>query len=251
MDSLNSTLRLRLMLRSFLIQGSWNYRTMQGTGLGFALIPMLHRLYGGDRSRLDGSIGRHSGFFNANPYMSTVAISAVARMEWEDADQAEIERFKSALVSPLGSLGDRLVWARWRPLCSLIGLFLFLVGFPWWVATAVFLTLYNVGQLALRGWGLLLGWREGRHVGRALMASPLRRLPDRLTIPLAVVGGALLPPLALVIGGTPNAAPIPVIGIALALAALGYWRPLTVGRLGRLGLLAGALLMAVIGWTVW
>ena len=235
-----------------MIQGSWNYSTMQGAGLGFALIPVLRLLYGGGRgAELDEAVGRHSRFFNANPYLSTVAIASIARMESEGADAEQIERFKGALVSPLGSLGDRLVWARWRPLCSLLALAVFVLGASWWVASGLFIVLYNLVAVPLRVWGLRLGWKEGRDVGRALMGSPLRRLPDRLTIPIAIIGGALLPPLALAVGGASGVGPTPVIGVALALTVVGYWRPAFAGRLAALGLVLGSLVFAALEKTVW
>jgi PTS system mannose-specific IID component len=251
MAALNRQLRLRFLLRSLLIQGSWNYRTMQGAGLGFALVPLLRKLYGQDREALNRSVGRHAGFFNAHPYLATVAITALARMEEQGATVDQIERFKGALVSPLGSLGDRLVWARWRPLCVFAALVPFLAGAPWWVSTCLFLILYNAMQMGLRLWGLRLGWREGRDVGRALMSSRLRRLPDRLTIPLAITGGAVLPPLVLAFGGPSGASPIPVIGIALVLAALGYSRPTTARRAVTVGLVAASIILLGLEMTVW
>ncbi len=251
MAALGRLVGLRLLLRSLLVQASWNYRTMQGAGLGFALIPALARLYRGDRTALAKALRRHCGFFNAHPYLSTVAIAALARMESERADSEQLERFKRAIVSPLGSLGDRLVWARWRPLCSLFAFLIFLLGAPWWVAVGVFLASYNAVHLWLRIWGLRLGWREGREVGRALMGSPLRRLPDRLTIPLAVVSGAVVPLMALALGGAAGVGPLSTIGIALALAIAGYGRPGLAGRLAVLGLLVGSLAFVILGSSVW
>jgi mannose/fructose/N-acetylgalactosamine-specific phosphotransferase system component IID len=251
MAELGRLLSLRLLLRSFLIQGSWNYRTMQGAGLAFALIPALAWMRRGDPDGLARALGRHTGFFNANPYLATVAVSAVARMEADGATPEEVERFKRALVSPLGSLGDRLTWARWRPLTALLAVLTFVAGAPWWVAAALFLLLYNAVQLALRVWGLRLGWQEGREVGRALMASRLRRLPDRLTVPLALVCGALLPPLALAVGGASGVGSIQVIGIAFVLSAAGYWRPAVAGRLAALGLLLASLAIVGLETTVW
>ncbi|UCC47835.1 MAG: PTS system mannose/fructose/sorbose family transporter subunit IID [Gemmatimonadota bacterium] len=250
MLALSPLVRLRILLRSLAIQGSWNYQTMQGAGIGFALIPVLARLHRRDPASLAESLKRHTRFYNGHPYLATVAIAAVARMESEQAQAEEIERFKSAIVSPLGSIGDRLVWARWRPLCSLLGLTLFLAGAPWWVASAAFLALYNAVHLALRVWGLHLGWREGRDVGRALMGSPLRRLPDRLTIPLAAVAGALLPLLALGLGGPSGAGSLSVIGIALVLAVVGAWRPAVAGRLAVLVPLVGSLVVMALGSSI-
>ncbi|UCC74456.1 MAG: PTS mannose/fructose/sorbose transporter family subunit IID [Gemmatimonadota bacterium] len=233
------------------MQGSWNYRTMQGAGLGFALIPALTRLYRDDPEALGEALRSHSGFFNAHPYLSTVALAALARMESERTGAEQVERFKRAIVSPLGSLGDRLVWARWRPLCALLAFLIFLLGAPWWVAVGVFLTSYNAIHIGLRIWGLRLGWREGREVGHALMGSPLRRLPDRLTIPLAVVSGAVVPLMALTLGGAVDVGPLSTIGIALALAVAGYGRPGLANRLAVLGLVVGSLAFVLLGSSLW
>jgi mannose/fructose/N-acetylgalactosamine-specific phosphotransferase system component IID len=251
MAPLSRNLRLRLLLRSLVIQGSWNYRTMQGAGLGFILIPILRRLYGDDRKALDAALGRHVGFFNANPYLATVAVAALARMEGDGVTVEQVERFKSALVSPLGSLGDRLVWARWRPLCVFVALLIFLAGSVWWVACVVFLALYNSVAMGLRVWGLQIGWREGKDVGRALMSSRLRRLPDRLTIPLAIAGGAVLPPLVLAFGDTSSVGSIPVIGIALVLAGLGYVYPVAARRIVAAGLVAAAVVVIGLEMILW
>ncbi len=240
-----------MALRSLSIQGSWNYRTMQGAGLGFVLIPILRRLYAGEPEALDAAVGRHVGFFNCNPYLAAVAVAALARMESDGVTIEQIEKFKSALVSPLGSLGDRLVWARWRPLCAFLALLVFLAGAPWWIASASFLVLYNTIPLGLRVWGLRIGWRDGQEVGRTLMASRLRRLPDRLTIPLAIAGGAVVPPLVLAFGDTSSASPIPVIGIAFVLAALGYFRPVAARRIVTTGLVAAAVLLVGLEMTLW
>ncbi len=251
MAALDRSMLLRLLLRSLVIQGSWNYRTMQGAGLGFVMVPILRRLYAGQPEALAAALGRHVGFFNANPYLATVAAAALARMEGDGVTVEQVERFKSALVSPLGSLGDRLVWARWRPLCALMALLVFLAGAAWWVAGAFFLVAYNTVPMALRVWGLRIGWRQGREVGRTLMSSRLRRLPDRLTIPLAFAGGAVLPPLVLAFGGTSSVSSIPVIGIALVLAALGYFRPVAARRIVTVGLVVAAIVVIGFEITVW
>ena len=37
--------------RTFAVQGSWNYTTMVGTGVAYALLPLLRRIYAGDPVR--------------------------------------------------------------------------------------------------------------------------------------------------------------------------------------------------------
>lgn len=240
-----------MLLRSFSIQGSWNYRTLQGAGVGFALSPILSQLFRGDGAGLARSVARHVDFFNAHPYLATIAIGALARLEAEKTDEERIRHFKKVLVGPLGTLGDRLIWARWRPLCLFLGLLAFMLGASWWLASLIFLATYNALHLWLRVWGLRVGWRQGQDVGRTLLGSPLRSLPDRLTIPLAAVGGALLAPLALAVGESSGAGPFSIMGIAVALSVVGFWRPVQVGRFTIAGVLAVSLIFAVLGMAVW
>lgn len=253
MARIDRRIAARLLARSLTVQGSWNYRTMQGGGLAFALLPFLARIHGADPTRLAESVARHSGFYNGHPYLATVAIAALARMESDGASAEEMERFKRAIVSPLGSLGDQFIWARWRPFCGLLAVFLYVVGAPWWVGVTAFLVLYNGGNIGLRVWGLRIGWREGRAVGRALMSSPLRRLPDRLTIPVIFVGGAALPPLVLSTSGLSRIGPGVVIGIALAtvLSLLGLWRPGYAAGVAIIGLVLSSVVLVGTGSPWW
>ncbi|MGH7481021.1 MAG: PTS system mannose/fructose/sorbose family transporter subunit IID, partial [Longimicrobiales bacterium] len=135
-----------ILLRSLMIQASWNYRTLLGTGFAFALLPVLRRLYG-DGEPLDRAVRRHAALFNSHPYLSPMALGAVARLEADGEPEAVIERFKNAVRGSLGTLGDRLIWAGWRPVCLLAALTLFAAGLDGWVAALVFLGLYNAGHI--------------------------------------------------------------------------------------------------------
>ena len=165
--------RSRVFLRSFAIQGSWNYRTLIGNGFAFSLLPILRTLYRGDPAGLRQAVARHREIFNSHPYLVGVALGAVARMESERADPSLIERFKTAIRGPLGSLGDRLVWAGWRPLCVIACLVLYYGGLHWALVALTFLTVYNAGHLVLRTWGFEIGFRHGREVGDRLRRAPL------------------------------------------------------------------------------
>jgi mannose PTS system EIID component len=157
--------------RSFAVQASWNYRTLIGTGFAYALLPVLRIRYGGDPDGLRRALARHGHLFNSHPYLVPLALGAVARLELEGADAALVERFKAAVRGSLGSLGDRLVWAGWRPTCLLLALALFGAGAPWWAAAGTFLLIYNIGHVALRLWGLRVGLKSGVHVGERLRTS--------------------------------------------------------------------------------
>ncbi len=179
--------RRALLLRSFLIQGSWNYHTLIGTGFAFVLLPALRYIFRGDPEALQQAVERHSRVFNSHPYLVGIAAGAVARMEAEGTAPELLGRFKDALRSSLGAIGDQLVWSAWRPAAALLAIGLLLVGAPWWFAVAVFLIVYNALHLWVRVWALDVGIRAGLSVGQVLRAAPLQRLSH-----LAADAGALL-----------------------------------------------------------
>jgi PTS system mannose-specific IID component len=178
MSVLSGRTRLALFLRSFGVQGSWNYQTLIGTGFAFVLLPALRRIYHGDEEGLRAAVARHAELFNSHPYLVTVAAGAVVRLEEERTPPETIRRFKNAVRGSLGTIGDRLVWQAWRPACALFALALLLAGAPWWAGVAAFLGLYNLLHLWLRAWGLRVGLREGLAVGKALREAPFQRLGE-------------------------------------------------------------------------
>ena len=157
MNGLGRWSRFLVFARSFLIQGSWNFRTMLGGGFAFALLPVLRRLFRGDPEAFRAALQRHTEHFNAHPYMAGAALGAVCRMEEERRAPEEIARFKRAVRGPLGGLGDALVWVGWRPLTVLAALVLALSGVSPFFTVSFFLLLYNAGHLALRIWSFRIG----------------------------------------------------------------------------------------------
>jgi PTS system mannose-specific IID component len=184
----------RIYLRLFAVQGSWNYETLIGNGVAFCMEPALRLLPGGRGGQLYGeALARHARYFNAHPYFAGVAVGALARAELDGVAPALIERFRTALAGPLGSVGDRLVWASWLPLCSLIALGAF--GFDARPVTvvAIFLVLYNLGHLSLRAWGLRVGFQRGLRVSDALAHPLLRRGPQYAGAAASLVAGLVIP----------------------------------------------------------
>ena len=113
-----------------------------------------------------------------------------------------IERFRTALGGPLGSVGDRLVWASWLPFCSLVAIGAFGLGARPLLVIAIFLVIYNIGHLALRAWGLRGGFQRGLRVADALAHPVLRKGPQVVGTLAALLAGVSIPLAAReVIGG--------------------------------------------------
>jgi PTS system mannose-specific IID component len=186
--------KVAMYFRLLALQGSWNYETLNGTGIGFAMEPALRYLPGGiDGPAYRAALARESRYFNAHPYLAGVAVGALTRAELDGVDPVRIERFRTALAGPLGSLGDRLVWASWLPFCSLLALGVYGAGGSPLGVVGTFLVLYNVGHFLLRAWGLQIGLLRGLNVASALGNPILRQGPQYIGSAAALVAGLALP----------------------------------------------------------
>lgn len=212
--------RASIFLRLLAIQGAYNYEVLLGNGVGFCLEPALRLLPGGVHTpEFKQALARESRYFNAHPYLAAVAVGALARAELDGEPPERIERFRTALCGPLGSVGDRLVWAGWLPFCSLVALAIFGFGGSTAAVVGTFLILYNLGHLGIRAWGVRIGWKRGLAVASALANPVLRRGPEQIARVAALVTGFALPlALARVIGPGRS-----LLGVVLVAVAFGAW----------------------------
>ena len=239
----------RSLLRLFTVQGSWNYERMQGIGVGVAEEPLLRDLQeAGDGVAYRAAVARGAHFFNAHPYFCGLAVGAAARAEHEGVPPEQVERLRAALCGPLGSLGDRLVWAGWLPFTSglaLVGVALGL-GLP---AILGFLVVYNVGHVALRWWALRAGWTHGARVALALHQPLLQRAAAWSGPAMGLAVGAALPLAARYLAG-PFAAWARASLAATALAGfVALW--LCRGRLTGLRFGLALLALAALAGSLW
>jgi mannose PTS system EIID component len=243
--------RLATLTRLLAVQGSWNYELMLGTGIGFCAEPALRELRGGrDGTAYHEALARQSRYFNAHPYLASIAVGALVRAELDGQPPQQIERFRIALCGPLGSLGDRLVWAGWLPFSALLALLAFGLGAGAGVVVLLFLAVYNVGHIGLRAWGLRVGWRHGLRVATALGHPMLRRGPLYIGRGVMFLSGVALP-LAVrrVLEGTRSVFQAPAAAVHGSLD-IRWLALLTLGAAAMLALLLARLHGRVEGWRV-
>ena len=237
-SELPTAVLLSTFVRSLLVQGSWNYRSMLGTGFAFALLPVLRSVHPPGEERRK-AVDRHVEHFNAHPYLAPMALGSVARLEAEEVDPAVLRKLKIALRGPLGSLGDALIWATVLPGVAVGALALLWLGVPVWLALGLFLFVFNAVHLGIRAWGFRAGLEAGRDVGRVLARADLsgwtRRLEPWLVVLLGFLAGAVIGGR----GGLLDAGPLWVVlaGAGFLAGLVGghrAWRPaaaLTVGAI--------------------
>lgn len=246
--SLPLRVKLAMYLRLLAVQGSWNYETLNGTGVGFVMEPALRCLPGGvDGPQYRSALARESRYFNAHPYLAGVAVGALTRAELDGVDPVRIERFRTALAGPLGSVGDRLVWASWLPFCSLVAMCVYGAGGSALDVVGTFLLLYNIGHFLLRAWGLQIGLSRGLNVASALGNRVLRQGPQYIGSAAAIVAGVALP-LALqrVVGPGRALAGGIVLAALLGILLLARLREHAEGWRVALGVLAMFVLYSVL-----
>lgn len=99
---------------------------MYGTGVGFAMTPILRKLYAGQDEKLKEAIDRHMLPYISEMSLGNCIMGASLAMEEEIAAGSEeitgddIVTLKSSLMGPFAGFGDSLVWSTYAPLVRTI-----------------------------------------------------------------------------------------------------------------------------------
>jgi len=162
-------------LRSFLLQGSWNFERMQSLGALAVLAPGLRTLYRGEA--LAQAFRRHLTYFNTHPFMAGLVLGTVLRLEEKESRGEEsylgAVEFKEMIMAPYAAIGDALFWGGLRPLAAVVALFFAAKEIVW--APAVFLVLFNIPHLLFRFAGFPAGYFRGL---KTIDFIQRRHLPD-------------------------------------------------------------------------
>jgi PTS system mannose-specific IID component len=103
--SLTKKDRINVSIRSWFLQGSWNYERMQNGGWAFSMIPALKKLYP-EGEEAKKALERHLEFFNTHPYVAAPILGVTLALEEErangaDIDDAAIQGVKVGMMGPL------------------------------------------------------------------------------------------------------------------------------------------------------
>ena len=109
-DKSEKKLFRQLFIRQFPLLGSMNFTRMEGLSYGWALAPMLKKIYANDPHRYLESLKRNSQFFNTNQHLAPFIMGLTLSMEKENAanpnfDTSSINGIKVALMGPFAGVG--------------------------------------------------------------------------------------------------------------------------------------------------
>lgn len=188
-----------VFFRTFFLQAVWNFKSLVSVGVSFALVPVAKRL-SSNRAECAAILKRHLYFFNAHPYFASFALGALARLEEERAnghiqDSAQIEKFRNALIGPLGAVGDLYFWATIKPAAILAGVAGVLIApTPELKLAAIFtmLVLYNIPHFHIRVMGLWKGYKNGYNIYKCLKIEEFAKVKSIYQILGALLLGAVI-----------------------------------------------------------
>lgn len=168
-------LLLRVWLRTFLLQASWNFECLQGLGVAYVLAPALRYYYRDEE--LARAYGRHTEYFNTHPYLAPALLGTMLNLEEEgrrSGSDAGVAEFRNIMMAPCAAMGDAFFWGGLRPLAAVLALFFALHGEL--LAPLVLLAVFNFPHLLIRWQGFWLGYHGGLEIVDRLQQW---RLPDR------------------------------------------------------------------------
>ena len=185
---LNKRDLMKVFWRSFTMEWTWNYERQANLGYGFAMVPILEKLYKDKPEEKAEALQRHLEFFNTTPHVSTLILGISSAMEeqnstQEDFDTSSINNVIVGLMGPLAGIGDSLLWGTLRIIATGIGTSLALQGNI--LGPILFLLIFNIPHIILRYICMMGGYKLG-----AGFLSKMQQggLMDKVTYGASIVG---------------------------------------------------------------
>jgi len=155
---------MKVFWRSFTHEWTWNYERQGNLGFGFAMIPVIEKLYKDRPEEKRAALQRHLEFFNTTPHVVTLILGISSAMEeqnvsTEDFDTSSINSVKAGLMGPLAGIGDSLLWGTLRIIATGIGTSLAIQGNI--MGPILFFLVFNIPHVIIRYICMMGGYKFG------------------------------------------------------------------------------------------
>ncbi|MCM0647617.1 PTS system mannose/fructose/sorbose family transporter subunit IID [Clostridium swellfunianum] len=186
--------RISVWLRSFFLQGSWNYERMQNGGWAFAMIPAIKKLYKTKEERA-AALERHLEFFNTHPYVASPVIGVTLALEEERAngapiDDITIQGVKVGMMGPLAGIGDPVFWFTVRPILGALAASLALSGNI--LGPIIFFFAWNIIRMGFMWYTQEFGYKAGSRITDDLSGGLLQDITKGASILGMFILGSLV-----------------------------------------------------------
>lgn len=186
--------RISVWIRSFFLQGSWNYERMQNGGWAFAMIPAIKRLYK-TKEEQSAALKRHLEFFNTHPYVASPILGVTLALEEERANGAPVEDVtlqgvKVGMMGPLAGIGDPVFWFTIRPILGALAASLAISGNI--LGPIIFFFAWNIIRMAFTWYTQEFGYKAGSRISEDLSGGVLQDITKGASILGMFILGSLV-----------------------------------------------------------
>ncbi|MDY6821088.1 MAG: PTS system mannose/fructose/sorbose family transporter subunit IID [Deferribacterota bacterium] len=148
--------KIKLLMKSLVYQGNWNYDNMQGTGF-YYLLKSLRKL---GYVKVDKQhLRENTGYFNTNPYFITIILGVWCK---EYIDGLNTKFAKDVYSPALSGLGDRFFWHTLKPLTFIISVII--CFYDPLLSLIFYLLFFNIFHFFFLYNGFDIGYNYGKNV---------------------------------------------------------------------------------------
>ena len=170
---------------------TFNYDTQLAPAVVFGIGPLLRKIYPDDDEYVE-ALNNHFRYFNTHPWVANLVLGATLALEDKEGISAAdaVQNIKVSLMGPLAGVGDPLVWGTLRPITAALGASLALSGNI--LGPLLFFFIFNAVRLAMKWYGLQLGFRKGVNIVSDMGGNLLQKLTEGASILGLFVMGVLV-----------------------------------------------------------
>ncbi len=174
----------------FSSQIDMNYENYQGMGYGFAVLPILRKLYKDDEEEIKKRALTYTQFYNSNTHTTQILLGIHCALEESGASEQEITNIKTSLMGPLAGIGDPLYGPLTRMIFGSIAAYMALEGNPW--GCLLYFGVHTFYRLVLDRILILKAYEQGTKLVDSL-GSAMNRIINVTSVVGLTVLGAMIP----------------------------------------------------------
>ena len=189
---------MSVYLRHYQLLGCFNYERQMSTGFGWAMTPVIKKLYSNNEEKLKEGFKRHLEFFNCATTTSPFILGISCAMEepYANSEEGEFEvssinSVKAALMGPLSGIGDSFFWGTFRVIG--VGIFAPLAIQGNILGPLLYFLINVIPSELIRWFGFKAGYKGGSEFLTKISADgTLQKLTEAAKVLGLVVIGAMI-----------------------------------------------------------
>lgn len=179
----------QMMIRSAFLQIGYNYERRQANGWLYCMLPGLLKIHKDDPEMMKEVAREHVTYIGTHPFLVTFVQGVIISMEETYQSRDIINSLKISLMSPLGGVGDALIWMTLLPITAGVGASIAMSGSV--MGPILFFLAFNAVHVFLRIFLMNYGYRLGTGAAVILKKSTKKISRAASIVGMMVVGSLI------------------------------------------------------------